>query len=250
MKEFARKRQGEGIGNAGINGALRTLRKMFSLQVKERKFPRNLVPSFPMLPNPKPRRDFLTVEQHATLLKHLPEELRPLQIVGYDTGARKGELLKLTWDRVDLERGFSTFLNTKNGEDRIVPLGQHALRTLKEMNRTPGGLVFVRANGQPIKDFRRTWLRAVKAAGLGKHLFHGNRRSQAVNLITAGVNEQTAMAITGHKDIETFRGYNVLVEEAKRAAIVKRDSMMSSEIKPSSSRVTDSAADPQTPESR
>ena len=192
----------------------------------------------------QPETDFLTLEQHATLVKHLPEELRPLQIVGYDTGARKGELLKLTWDRVDLERGSLMFLNTKNGEDRIVPLGQHALQTLKEMNRTPGGLVFVRANGEPIKDFRRTWLTAVKAAGLGKHLFHGNRRSQAVNLITAGVNEQTAMAITGYKDIETLRGYNVLVEEAKRAAIAKRDSMMSSEIKPSSSRVTDSAAEP------
>jgi len=53
------------------------------------------------------------------------------------------------------------------------------------MNRTPGGRVFVRANGEPIKDFRRAWLKALKAVGLGKHLFHGNRRSQAVNLMTA-----------------------------------------------------------------
>jgi hypothetical protein len=59
---------------------------------------------------------------------------------------------------------------------------------------------------------------------LEKHRFHGNRRSQVVNLMTAGVDEQTAM---GRKDSETFRGYRVLVEEAKRAAIVKRDAMMS-----------------------
>ena len=71
-----------------------------------------------------------------------------------------------------------------------------------------------------------------------------NRKSQAVNLMTAGVDEQTAMAITGHKDSDTFRSYRVLVEEAKRAAIAKRDSMMSSEIKPSSSRVADSASEP------
>jgi hypothetical protein len=62
--------------------------------------------------------------------------------------------------------------------------------------------------------------------------------------MTAGVDEQTAMEITGHKDTETFRGYRVLVEEAKRAAIAKRDSMMScAAIKPSSSRVADSAAE-------
>ena len=64
-----------------------------------------------------------------------------------------------------------TFLDTKNGEDQVVPLGQQALKTFQEMNRTPGGLVFVRANGEPIKDFRRAWLKALKAAGLGKHLF-------------------------------------------------------------------------------
>jgi integrase len=226
LKQFIRKRQEEAIGNAGINGSLRMLRKMFSLQVKERKFPQNMVPSFPMLPNPKPRRDFLTTEQNATLLKHLPEELRPLQIVSYDTGARRSELLKLTWDRVNLESGSLMFPDTKNGEDRIVPLGQKALNTFRGMKQTPQGPVFVRANGEPIKDFRRAWLKALKAAGLGKHLFHGNRRSQAVNLMAAGVDEQTAMAITGHKDSETFRGYRVLVEEAKRAAIAKRDSVL------------------------
>ena len=137
-----------------------------------------------------------------------------------------------------------TFLNTKNGEDRVVPLGQQALETFQEMNRIPGGLVFVRANGEPIKDLRRAWLNALKAAGLGKHPFHLNRRSQAVNLMKAGVDEQTAMGITGHKDSETFRGYRVMVEEAKRAGIAKRDSMMSSEIKPSSSRVADAATEP------
>jgi integrase len=243
MKEFIRKRQEQGIGNAGINGSLALLRKMFSLQVKERKFPRNLVPSFTMLPKPKPRRDFLTLEQHATLVKLLPEELRPLQIVSYDTGARRSELLKLTWDRVDLERGSLMFPDTKNGEDRVVPLGQQALKTFREMKRIAGGPVFVRANGEPIKDFRGAWLKALEAAGLGKHLFHGNRRSQAVNLMTAGVDEQTAMALTGHKDSATFRGYRVLVEEVKRAAIAKRDSMMASEIKPSSIRATDSATE-------
>ena len=140
---------------------------------------------------------------------------------------------------MDLERGSFIFPDTKNGEDRVVPLGQQALKTFREMKRSAGGLVFVRANGEPIKDFRGAWLKALEVAGLGKHLFHGNRRSQAVNLMTAGVDEQT-MALTGHKDSTTFRGYRVLVEEVKRAPIAKRDSMMASEIKPSSIRATDS----------
>ena len=69
LDDFFKQYRALNIGNAGINGSLALLCKMFSLQVKERKFPRNLVPSFTMLPKPKPRRDFLTLDQHVTLVK-------------------------------------------------------------------------------------------------------------------------------------------------------------------------------------
>ena len=224
MKEFIRKRQADSVGNGGINGSLVMLRRMFWLQVKERKFPRNLVPYFPLLEKPKPRRDFLTPDQHAKILKHLPDDLRPLQTVAYDTGARKSELLRLTWEKVNLKTGTLLFTNTKNGEDRTVPVGAAALRTLRALRKQNPNEEFVfTRNGKPIRNFRRAWDKACESAGLNGHLFHGNRRSQAVNLMAAGVDEQIAMDITGHKDTQTFRGYRVLVEHAKRAAIAKRD---------------------------
>lgn len=226
-KQFIRHRQGKGIGNEGINGSTRMLRRMFMLQVKERRFPRNLVPYLTMLPKAKPRRDFLTPDQNAALVKALPEDLRPLQIVSYDTGARKGELLKLTWNDVDLQRGTVLFRNTKNSEDRLVPLGQEALKTLKKLTVTPSGPVFTR-NGRPIKDFRRAWEKALEASGIdGHHVFHGNRRSQVVNLRTAGVDEQVRMQLVGHKDIATHGGYDSIFDEVKRAAIAQRDSVVS-----------------------
>jgi integrase len=179
-----------------------------------------------MLEKPKSRRDFLTPEQNAALVKALPDYLRPLQVVAYDTGARKGELLKLTWSDVDLAAGTLVFHDTKNGEDRLVPLGHAGLKALKALaTGDAAGQVFTR-NGQPILDFRHAWQSATKAAGLEEHLFHGNRRSQAVNLMAAGIDEQTAMSLTGHKDANTFRSYRVLVEEAKRAAIKQRDAAL------------------------
>ena len=156
IKAFIRKRQEAGIGNGGINCSLAMLRCMFWLQAKERKFPRNLIPYFPMLSKPQGRRDFLTPEQDAALVKDLPAHLAPLQAIAYDTGARKGELLKLTWADVDLNSGALVLHDTKNGEDRAVPLGKDAVKTLKAL-------------------------------------------------------------------VQTFRAYRVLVEQAKRAAIAKRD---------------------------
>ena len=103
-----------------------------------------------------------------------------------------------------------------------VPLGKEALKALTPMKQD-AGLVFTKG-GKPIKDFRRTWEKALLAAGIeGKHLFHGNRRSQVMNLMASDVDEQVAMSITGHNDTNTFRGYRVLLEEAKRAAIAQRD---------------------------
>jgi integrase len=50
------------------------------------------------------------------------------------TGMRRGEILKLTWEQVDLTHGFITLTDTKNGEGREVPIDS----TLREtFNRLP-----------------------------------------------------------------------------------------------------------------
>jgi hypothetical protein len=43
----------------------------------------------------------------------------------------------------------------------------------------------------------------------------------AMNLIDAGVDEQTAMMLTGHQDRETFRAYNRIVLARKTAAAAR-----------------------------
>jgi len=50
--------------------------------------------------------------------------LRPLIIAAVNTGARKGELLSLTWKDVDLASGIITIraLNTKTAQSRSLPI--------------------------------------------------------------------------------------------------------------------------------
>jgi integrase len=43
-------------------------------------------------------------------------------VLALSTGARKMELLNLTWNDVDLQRGVITLHDTKNGERRVLPL--------------------------------------------------------------------------------------------------------------------------------
>ncbi len=49
---------------------------------------------------------------------------KPILFIAYQLGMRLGEILNLTWDQVDLQRGCITLFerDTKNGLARVVPL--------------------------------------------------------------------------------------------------------------------------------
>lgn len=129
--------------------------------------------------------------------------MRPLAIVGYNSGARRSEL----------------FRDTKNGEDRDVPIIGDARAALESLRKAhpKAEYVFVRKNGEPIQDFRRAWINATEKAGLEGRKFHGLRRGMATRLMASGIDSQTARMITGHKDAATFEQYRQL----QRAAILQ-----------------------------
>jgi integrase len=76
-----------------------------------------------------------------------------------------------------------------------------------------------------ITNFRREWITACVKVGLGKKTGkgwyayeglnpHDFRRSAVKNLSDAGVDQATAMKITGHKTVAVFLRYNIVREAA------------------------------------
>ena len=55
-------------------------------------------------------------------------------VLALSTGARKSEMLNLTWDDVDLKEGRATLTDTKNSETRILTLRGRFLDLLRELN--------------------------------------------------------------------------------------------------------------------
>src|SRR4051812_8771001 len=60
--------------------------------------------------------------------------LKPLIVLAIETGMRRGELLDLCWENVDLKRCVAHLELTKNGDSRDVPLSRRAVETLRQLN--------------------------------------------------------------------------------------------------------------------
>ena len=63
---------------------------------------------------------------------------------------------------------------------------------------------------KPFKSFYKSWKTALVRMGLKDKLFHDLRRAMATDLIEAGVSEQVAIRVTGHKTRAAFDRYNIV----------------------------------------
>lgn len=216
-REFARKRQSEGVENATINNSLKCLRRMLNIAREDGKI--STVPVIRMLKPSPPRKGFLLREQFETLLAKLPDRLRPLITFLYYCGVRLGEAKQIQWSQVDLSAALIRLEDeqTKTGEARTVPLPDVLVKMLERMEPKEG-TVFCTTN------LAKEWHKACAAVGLGKLekvegkkfkrysglIVHDLRRSAIKNLMKAGVSEKVAMAISGHKTRTVFDRYHIV----------------------------------------
>jgi site-specific recombinase XerD len=117
--------------------------------------------------------------------------------------------------------------NAKNGTARLIPfegeLGEliarrKAARKFKADEAVVISALIFHRNGEPIREFRKSWSTACRKAGI-KRLFHDLRRSACKNMVAAGVAQVTAMQVSGHKTDSMFRRYAIVSETDLRTAL-------------------------------
>lgn len=140
------------------------------------------------------------------------------------TGLRLSEALNLTWNRVDLAHGWLTVINSKNDEDRRVPIPASlgdSLRLLQ--NGSPEGHVFA------LRDdhcYSKGWLhrilqRALRACKVPFARIHDLRHTYASHLVMSGTDLPTVQRLLGHRSIQTTMIYAHLSESHLAGAIDK-----------------------------
>ena len=238
VRLYVAARQLEGAANATINRELSALKRMFSLAVQAGKL--HAKPHIPMLREDNIRTGFFEHQQFTAVRDHLPPALRSVATFAYYTGWRvQSEVLGLQWHQVDLKAGIVRLDpgTTKNREGRTFPLGMlDDLRDTVEtqraatdaLQRTGGEIVpwVFHRDGERIRNFRKAWRAACKAAGCPGRIPHDFRRTAVRNLVRAGVPEKTAMQLTGHKTRAVFDRYDIVDESDLRVAASRLNTLM------------------------
>ncbi len=138
----------------------------------------------------------------------------PIIVFAIETGMRRGEILGLQWEHVDLDRRIAFLPLTKNGSSREVPLSTKAAQVLtwqRQRNDTPSPFP-VTANG-----FRLAWDRLRSRAGLVDLRFHDLRHEAISRFFELGLNIPEVAVISGHKDPRMlFRYTHLRAEELVR----------------------------------
>lgn len=118
-----------------------------------------------------------------------------------ETAMRAGEIVGLTWDRVDLEGRFLRLALTKNGTAREVPLSAEALRLLRQLPRADGPAFGLSG------DLLDALFRKAKARAMIEDLHFHDTRHEAITRLAKKLDVMDLARMVGIRDLRILMVY-------------------------------------------
>lgn len=134
--------------------------------------------------------------------------IRAIVEMGFETGARRGNLLRLEWSDIDLDKGTALLRGIKNSRtpekviNHEIGLTPRAIQMLQELPQTSKRVFPLTANA-----FRKCFNRARKNADLEHFRFHDTRHERVSSLFEAGWSMIQVMAQSAHRDPKSVKRY-------------------------------------------
>jgi len=227
LDQYKAIRMGE-VAPVSLNIEIRTLRALMNVAVRWRLVKTNPFAQVHELALPEITPTYFTRQDfHRLLNSNMDEWLRDIIVFAVLTGMRRGEILNLKWQDVDLERktiriqSNGTF-KTKQGRKRVIPMseGVHCLLTGRAINKT-ADYVFSRRGFKINDDLVSKKLKFhLRAAGLNDSLhFHSLRHTFASWLVQDGVSLYEVQKLLGHSNISVTQVYSHLQPEKLHSTV-------------------------------
>ena len=251
-------KRGRRLAPRTVGHAHRLLHRALQRAVMQETLSKNVASIIAPPKVPDEEMAILVAEGIALALNRLEgHELFAIVTTALGTGARRGEILSMQWNDLDLDAGILSIVRTleetveglrfkqpktKAGRRTIslprnvvVALREHRIQQLQTrlslgLGRPgPDALVFSTIEGSPMspRKLSRDWLRACASLGLPRVRFHALRHSHASALIAAGVDVVSVAKRLGHaKPTITLAVYSHAFQRDDSAAAAAIEAVM------------------------
>lgn len=195
--------ENSGIGVRSQNRHLSSIRQFFRFWMREGLLKVNPVAELQLPKMPSKLPHYLSLEEIDALLAAIqnPRDYAMVCVL-YATGLRVSELIFLTWENIDLSRGFVK-VRGKGNKERVVPLGNKAMAALEALPRGENALFAMTRQG-----FWKLLKKYALLAGIQKAISpHQLRHSFATHLVERGADLRSVQVLLGHADLSTTEIY-------------------------------------------
>lgn len=205
--------QAEGMATRTVNTTLEILRPLFDFAIKNNAL-RDNPTRFIVLKKDNTKK---IVINGAEMFKRIFEGIndyystqpfyRALFLFGF-TGRRKGEILKLKWENIDLDNNYYWIEDTKNNEDQKYELPHFIKEALLQVQDTRTGLVFKSpVTGRMLENTDGQMNKLKKHLEMPELTLHYMRNVLVSALAERGTEAITLSGMLGHRDATTINKY-------------------------------------------
>lgn len=217
-KEFLASRPGRNPSDTTINREVSAFKTMLNRGVANGIIDSNPIRFVPLLKENNVRERILNSDEFERLYDSADEHLKPVIMMAYFHPMRREEILKLTWDEVDLSGSvgmirLSSERTKGKKQGRAIPLHPKMREILEQLRKKNcGERVFLRY-GKPFNECKNSFEKAKSKAQIKDFRFHDFRHCAISNLRKAGNDYTTIMKASGHRTFSMFLRYNLVSHE-------------------------------------
>jgi len=206
VERYKAKRKTE-VSPATVNRDLAFLKTMFKKAVEWGRLESSPVTNVKKFKEPNSKERTLNASEMARLIDAATNHLEPILIIALNTGMRRGEILSLKWENVNLSKRCIHIEDSKSGRSRDVPMNGLVVEAMSSIRQDSVYVFYNPTTGEPIKDIKTAFKTACKKAEIKGLRFHDLRHTAATRMVEAGVDLVTVSKILGHSSIQMTMRY-------------------------------------------
>ena len=226
IEEYRDAQKKAGLSDGTINRRMACLKGMFNKAIAWDLADTNPVKKVKFKKETNQRIRYLEEAELTKLLENSSPRLQAIIKFAVNTGMRKGEIQKMKWQDVDIEKNMITIPETKNGYIRYVPINQTVRDVLISVPKHKDSpFVFGdKRTGKPY-NFRKAFQTALENSEITDFRFHDLRHTFASYLAMRGVDLNTIRELLGHRSIAMTLRYSHLSKDHKMRAVTVLDAI-------------------------